>query len=119
MNAITLSLSEADVHLALSTLDPEKAIGADNIRPMVLKSCATILSKPLHHLYLMSLRYATIPHCWKIHKVTPIFKSGNRNPVKCYIQTYHSVIVLEIRLCNPKASAHVAVRPSVLVTVQC
>jgi len=51
---------------------------------MVLKSCSTVLCKPLHHLYLMSLRDATIPQCWKVHKITPIFKSGNRNSVKCY-----------------------------------
>ena len=51
---------------------------------MVLKSCSAILSKPLHHLYSMSLRYAIIPCSWKVHKIIPIFKSGNRNSVKCY-----------------------------------
>jgi len=51
---------------------------------MVLKSCSTVLCKPLLHLYLMSLRYPTIPQCWKVHKIILIFKSGNRNSVKFY-----------------------------------
>ena len=80
----TINISETDVYFALSTLDPKKAVGTDKIGPMLLKSCATILTKPLHHLYSISLRYATIPHSWKIHKIIPIFKSGSRNSVKCY-----------------------------------
>jgi len=77
----TIEISEIDVYFTLSTLDPKKSTGADQIGPMVLKSCSTVLCKPLHHLYLMSLRYATIPQCWKVHKIMPMFKSGNRNSV--------------------------------------
>ena len=79
-----IDISEAEVYITLSNLDPKKSVGADKIGPMILNSCSDVLSKPLYHLYSMSLRYATIPCSWKLHKIIPVFKSGNRNSVKCY-----------------------------------
>jgi len=32
----------------------------------------------------MSLKYAYIPSSWKIHKIVPIFKAGNKTSVKNY-----------------------------------
>jgi len=80
----SISISKADVYHALTTLDPNKAVGFDEIGPRVLKSCASILTKPFHHLFSISVCYAVIPHQWKIHKVIPILKSDDRNSVKCY-----------------------------------
>ena len=33
----------------------------------------------------MSLKYAYIPSSWKIHKIVPIFKAGDKTSVKNYI----------------------------------
>jgi len=81
---IPYSLSTINIceYSTLSNLDPKKSVGADKIGP--IKSCSAILFKPLYHLYSMSLRYTTIAHSWKVRKIIPIFKSGNRNSVKCY-----------------------------------
>jgi len=88
--------------LTLCNLDPKKSVGVDKIGPMILKSCSEVLSKPLYYLYSMSLRYAIIPCSWKIHKIIAIFKSGNRNSVKCYpISLLHNVSkVLEHLIYN-------------------
>ena len=77
-------ISEADVYYALISLDPNKVVGLDEIGPRVLRSCAPVLTKPLHHLFSISTRYTVIPLQWKIHKVIPVFKSGDLSSVKCY-----------------------------------
>ena len=80
----TINISEAEIFSALSNLDPKTSAGAEKIGPMVLRLCSAVLSKPLYHLYSMSIRYAIISCSWKVHKIMPIFKSGNQNFVKCY-----------------------------------
>ena len=80
----SISIDEADVYYALTSLDPNKAVGLDEIGPRVLRSCAAVLTRTFHHLFSISIRYAVIPDRWKIHKVIPVFKSGDRSSVKCY-----------------------------------
>ena len=48
----SISIDEADVYYALTSLDPNKAVGLDEIGPRVLRSCAAVLTRPFHHLFL-------------------------------------------------------------------
>jgi len=73
-----------EVYDALVILDPTKAPGIDLISPKILWTCASILCQPLHHLFTMSLQHACIPSSWKIHKIVPIFKAGDKISVKNY-----------------------------------
>ena len=82
LQAIVISV--ADVYEALISLDIDKSAGIDNIGPRVLHSCAETLCEPLHHLFSLSLRYAIVPSCWKVHKVVPIFKAGDPTSVTNY-----------------------------------
>uniref|UniRef100_A0A1X7TD12 Reverse transcriptase domain-containing protein n=1 Tax=Amphimedon queenslandica TaxID=400682 RepID=A0A1X7TD12_AMPQE len=75
-------ITVGDVFKGLSSLNIRKASGIDNIPSIVLKSCATALCEPLHHLFVQCLSQAYIPQEWKIHRITPIFKSGDRTLVK-------------------------------------
>ena len=79
----SISIDEADVYYVLTSLDPN-AVGLDEIGPRVLRSCAAVLTRPFHHLFSISIRYAVISDRWKIHKVISVFKSGDRSSVKCY-----------------------------------
>lgn len=79
-----ISISEDDVFSALSSLDASKATGPDGIGPRLLRSCALALYIPLHHLYSLSLHQHYIPRDWRIHNITPIFKSGDKTSVKNY-----------------------------------
>ena len=79
-----ITISEEAVYKSLSSLNPTKAIGMDNIGPKVLKICAASLTIPLHHLFLMCLSQCKIPSEWKIHKITPVYKSGDRTLIKNY-----------------------------------
>ena len=67
-------------HWMLKNLSP----GTDKISPRILRSCAEALCEPLHHLFSLSLRYATLPNSWKIHKIVPVFKAGDHNSANNY-----------------------------------
>jgi len=51
---------------------------------MLLKSCASSLTYPLHYLFSLSLLSSVIPREWKLHTIVPIFKSGDKSDVKNY-----------------------------------
>ena len=80
----SMQISHSDIHTALTHLDPSKAIGIDGFGPQILRSCADALCTPLHHLFTTSLQYFTIPSQWKIHRIIPIFKSGDKTVVSNY-----------------------------------
>ena len=73
-----------DVYEILAGLDSSKAMGIDGIGPALLKSCALALYEPLFHLFRSSLSSHQIPAEWRIHKITPVFKSGDRACVDNY-----------------------------------
>ena len=77
-------VSEDDVYRVLSSLDTTKAVGLDGIGPKVLRFCAPALSTVLHHLFNCSLSQHSIPAEWRIHCITPIYKSGDRSSVRNY-----------------------------------
>ena len=61
-----------------------KAMGIDRIGPLVLKSCADVLCVPIHHLFTVSLSNGHLPSEWRIHLITPIFKSGDKSSIRNY-----------------------------------
>ena len=73
-----------DTFIALLDLNPSKVTGIDGIGPRLLKLCPTPLCIPLQHLFSTSIKTTNIPSEWKIHKITPIFKSGDRSSICNY-----------------------------------
>ena len=69
---------------ALTSLDPSKAMGIDCVGPKILKKCALALYQAVHHLFSLSLLNHYIPEEWRVHRITPIFKSGDKSSVKNY-----------------------------------
>ena len=55
------------------------APGPDGVHPLVLKSCASCLSKPLTVIFNESLKSGCIPMDWKRPNISPIFKKGCRS----------------------------------------
>ena len=77
----------------LLNLDTTKAMGSDGIPSIVLQRCATVLYWPLSHLFSLTLHQCSyLPTEWKIHKVIPIFKSGDPRTT---IQFHYSAIILK------------------------
>ncbi len=56
--------SEEDVFKALTSLDPSKAKGYDNISPKILKYCAQALYQPISHLFRLSIDQCYVPAEW-------------------------------------------------------
>ena len=79
-----ISINKQEVYWSLSSLDTSKSAGIDTISSAVLKHCAIPLTLPLHHLYCYCLSTCDIPSEWRIHSITPIFKSGDNSNVANY-----------------------------------
>ena len=76
-----ITISEEDVYLTLCSLGSSKTTGPDGIGPNILKSFALALCLPLHHLFIKSLKQHYISRDWCVHRITPIFKSGDKTSV--------------------------------------
>ena len=59
----------------LNTLRTDKAMGSDQIPPILLKISAGVLCDPLSHIFNLSFRTAKVPGVWKIADVCPVPKS--------------------------------------------
>ncbi|KAI8487217.1 hypothetical protein Bbelb_350150 [Branchiostoma belcheri] len=72
-------ISDQAVLTQLKHLPVKKAPGLDNIHPRLLKHAAEAVTKPLTHIYNLSLSTGIIPPEWKSARVTPIHKGGDQS----------------------------------------
>ena len=56
-----------------------KSPGVDGISPKTLKETVEQISKPLAHVFNMSLQEGIVPLEWKEANIIPLFKKGSRN----------------------------------------
>ena len=80
----SITIEEDEVFTILSSLNPSKAMGGDQIGPKLLKSCASSLCLPLSLLFQRCIDLACIPIKWKHHVITPILKKGDPSCVTNY-----------------------------------
>ena len=63
----------------ISRLKSGKPAGHDGIKPDIIKECFESLVDPLTHLHNTSFETGVFPDIWKIAKVIPVFKQGDRS----------------------------------------
>ena len=73
---ISYSAMKKFIKYLASTLQIKKACGPDGIGPSVLQACASPLTPILYHLFSLSLNNGVVPTEWKLHTITPVFKSA-------------------------------------------
>ena len=81
------SFAEISLESVLETLksiNPNKATGPDNIPNKILKMAAEILSPSLSAIFNRSLSMGIYPDDWKMARVLPIFKSGDKDDIGNY-----------------------------------
>ena len=78
------TFTQAEVYDALSELNPNKSVGVHNFSPKIYKYCTAALYIPIHHLFSLCILQHNIPFEWRIHRFTPVFKSGAKTQVKNY-----------------------------------
>ena len=85
-----------DVLVSLSELDPTKAMRTDELSPRVLRNCASSLCILIHHLISLSLTKSRIPLHWKVHRITPIYKNGDKHLISNYRPIFLLCIISKV-----------------------
>ena len=79
-----IDITEEDVYEALCSADLSKAPEPDGIGQKIQKFRLTSICGPLLYLFTECLAQHTIPAEWRIHSITPIHKSGDRDNISNY-----------------------------------
>jgi hypothetical protein len=73
-------------------LKDELTAGYDDIHKSLVKQCIQLIIGPLTHIYNLSLRSGVFPDEWKLAKVKPLYKKGDRYD----IQNYRPVSIISV-----------------------
>ena len=63
----------------INNMKNNKSPGVDGIAPKILKETVEQISKPLAHVFNMSLQEGIVPLEWKEANIIPLLKKGSRN----------------------------------------
>ena len=87
-------------------------MGPDGIPPILLSKCASVLYKPLHYLFNLTLKFGYLPCEWKVHKIIPVFKSGDPTHINNYrpISLLSNTSKVLERILHDKIIGHVTSR---------
>ena len=77
-------ISETDIFKICDLLKPKTSSGPDFISTKLLKQIAPIIITPLHYLINLSLETGYVPREYKIAKVVPVFKDGDKHDYNNY-----------------------------------
>ena len=73
-----------DVKMCPDDLTSKKCDGFDRLPNCVLCDCRVTLLTPLASLFDKIYKTGVIPDQWKVSKVVPIFKKGNKDEIENY-----------------------------------
>jgi hypothetical protein len=76
--------SESDVLRGIDLLDDSKAAGPDQLPPLLIKKCSSVLCRVLNKIFNKSIESGLFPTLWKASFIVPIFKKGDRSDVSNY-----------------------------------
>ena len=89
-----IQISVKGIENLLKSLNPHKATGPDQFKPIVLQTLHAELARVLQVIYQKSLDSGKLPHIWKEANVSPIFKGDKSDPsnyrpisITCFVQS--------------------------------
>ena len=89
-----IQISVKGIENLLKSLNPHKATGPDQFKPIVLQTLHAELAPVLQVVYQKSLDSGKLPHIWKEANVSPIFKGDKSDPsnyrpisITCFVQS--------------------------------
>ena len=97
------------VEKVITNLDSSKASGPDCIPVVVLKNCEPELSYIIAKLFNICLKESSLPDCWKVSLVVPVFKNvGERSTAKNYCPVSLLSVVSKVfeKLVNNRIDDH-------------
>ncbi|XP_063932658.1 uncharacterized protein LOC135144566 [Zophobas morio] len=74
----------SDVVKVVKRVKPNFTARPDYIPAFFVKDTISCLCEPLCYLYNLVINNYTYPNCWKLAKVTPLFKSGSKQEITNY-----------------------------------
>jgi len=77
-------VTEGEVVKLAKNLKGKLTAGLDDIPENLVKHCILQIKKPLTHIYNASLNSGVFPDEWKIVKVKPLYKKGDRHDMNNY-----------------------------------
>ncbi|KAK3575113.1 hypothetical protein QTP86_020799, partial [Hemibagrus guttatus] len=89
-----LTVSSAEVRMALRKTNPQKTAGPDNIPGWALKVCSSELADVFTDIYNLSLTQALVPTCFKSTTIIPLLK---KNTVTC-LNDYRPIALTPIAM---------------------
>lgn len=85
-------ISLCEVEALLASVDIHKAMGSDELPPLILKQCATVLAPSLLKIFSSSLASGVVPKAFKLSFVSPLYKGGDA----CVPSNYRPVSLLPV-----------------------
>jgi len=76
--------TESEIRSALQQIKSTKAQGHDEIPSNVLKDLSQSVIRPLTRLFNLIIETGIIPKGWKVSRIVPVFKSGDKTLVSNY-----------------------------------
>lgn len=107
ININSMNITEDEISDYIISIDDKSSTGPDGISPIFLKKCFSVLVKPLHYLFNLSLSTGVIPTFWKKSFITPIHKSGSKSDI-CYyrpISKLSAILKLFVAIISKKQSS--------------
>lgn len=77
-------LTTKEVADTLTSINPRKAVGFDNLHPKILKLCAKEVAPSLTKIFNTSIKENVWPENWKLGEWIPIYKKDDRTKDKNY-----------------------------------
>lgn len=79
-----LNVENDDILKAVKKLRNVNSVGPDEIPVYLVKGCIEYLVDPLRSIFSSSLRQSVFPNRWKLAKVCPIYKQGEKSQISNY-----------------------------------
>ena len=83
-SADELDITENGLMKLLTSINPNKAAGPDNIKPKLLKELATEIAPILTIIFRKSLDTGEVPSDWRNANVSPVLKRGAKYKAENY-----------------------------------
>ena len=77
-------ISQSEILKLLLGISPNKAIDLDNLSAKLIKLAAPSIADPLTIIFNKSISTGVFPYEWKISKVIPVFKDGEKSNMNNY-----------------------------------
>jgi hypothetical protein len=85
-------VTEEGVVSLTKSLKGKHTVGYDDIPENLVKQCMQLIKGPLTHIYNLLLNSCVFPNEWKIAKVKPFYKKGDRYD----IQNYRPISIISV-----------------------